>query len=199
MLTFTVRELSNNVIQVTSGGTLDTTGLGGPTTQPANPADTPLFNAADPAIFAGPFGSVSYNIWAVSWTATSTGFGQPGNYFGTTTSSDPDAIAGIDPLFNQILTPTSCGANALCTIAQSITTFEPGTPLNLTAGTYTWAWGAGADQRIEITVIPVPGPLPALGAAAAFGWSRRLRRRVAAAAPGARGGAAMPPLPRRGA
>lgn len=27
---------------------------------------------------------------------------------------------------------------------------------------------------------PVPGPLPVLGAAAAFGWSRRLRRRVAA-------------------
>jgi hypothetical protein len=26
----------------------------------------------------------------------------------------------------------------------------------------------------------VPGPLPLLGAGAAFGWSRRLRRRIAA-------------------
>lgn len=33
-----------------------------------------------------------------------------------------------------------------------------------------------ADLRLST---PVPGPLPILGAAAAFGWSRRLRRRLA--------------------
>jgi uncharacterized repeat protein (TIGR03803 family) len=34
--------------------------------------------------------------------------------------------------------------------------------------------------------VPVPGPLPLLGAGAAFGWSRQLRRRVKLQQPGAR-------------
>jgi hypothetical protein len=37
---------------------------------------------------------------------------------------------------------------------------------------------AGASQRSNA---PVPGPLPLLGAGAAFGWTRRLRRRLKAA------------------
>jgi hypothetical protein len=39
------------------------------------------------------------------------------------------------------------------------------------------------DITFSRQLADVPGPLPALGAAAAFGWSRRLRRRVAASAP----------------
>lgn len=30
----------------------------------------------------------------------------------------------------------------------------------------------------QVTTNPVPGPLPVLGAGAAFGFSRRLRRRI---------------------
>jgi hypothetical protein len=37
----------------------------------------------------------------------------------------------------------------------------------------------------SVIVGTVPGPLPVLGASAAFGWSRRLRRRLAAGRPGA--------------
>ena len=41
---------------------------------------------------------------------------------------------------------------------------------------------SGDDGRIELRVgTPVPGPLPLFGAAAAFGWSRTLRRRIRSA------------------
>ncbi len=45
-------------------------------------------------------------------------------------------------------------------------------------GTWTLRDTTTADT-IQVVVSPVPGPLPLLGAAAAFGWSRRLRCRVA--------------------
>jgi hypothetical protein len=38
---------------------------------------------------------------------------------------------------------------------------------------------AGATVKYAIATAPVPGPLPLFGAAAAFGWSRQLRRRIA--------------------
>lgn len=38
----------------------------------------------------------------------------------------------------------------------------------------------GGEIRGFLTQVPVPGPLPLLGAGAALGWSRRLRRRQAA-------------------
>jgi hypothetical protein len=37
---------------------------------------------------------------------------------------------------------------------------------------------ASAIVHYAIASAPVPGPLPLFGAAAAFGWSRRLRRRI---------------------
>lgn len=54
------------------------------------------------------------------------------------------------------------------------------------AGT-SWESGAPfttfATLRIEADPVPgVPGPLPVLGASAAFGWSRRIRRRIKSAA-----------------
>ena len=54
--------------------------------------------------------------------------------------------------------------------------------LGVTPGIYSWTWGSGADAddltlHVEQSIPPVPGPLPLLGAGAAFGWSRRLRKR----------------------
>ena len=37
---------------------------------------------------------------------------------------------------------------------------------------------AGTIASSSITPVPTPGPLPLFGAGAAFGWSRRLRRRL---------------------
>jgi hypothetical protein len=48
----------------------------------------------------------------------------------------------------------------------------------LTPGTYTWTWGSGANADSAVmTIANVPGPLPLFGAAAAYAWSRQLRRR----------------------
>jgi MYXO-CTERM domain-containing protein len=42
----------------------------------------------------------------------------------------------------------------------------------------------GTSETIQLILAPptsaVPGPLPLIGAGAAFGWSRRLRKRIAA-------------------
>ncbi len=47
----------------------------------------------------------------------------------------------------------------------------------------TWTLN-GTSESIQVILgaptAAVPGPLPLLGAGAAFGWSRRLRRRIAA-------------------
>ena len=56
-------------------------------------------------------------------------------------------------------------------------------PGSLGSGDYTfWIQQISGDSRYTITVqsAPVPAPLPVIGAAAAFGWSRRLRRRLRA-------------------
>lgn len=46
-------------------------------------------------------------------------------------------------------------------------------------GNGTWTVnGTGDTIRFQVTTNPVPGPLPVLGAGAAFGFSRRLRRRI---------------------
>jgi hypothetical protein len=47
--------------------------------------------------------------------------------------------------------------------------------LNQGAGAFSWT-GTGT---FDLEVPPVPGPLPLLGAGAAFGWTRRLRKRLA--------------------
>lgn len=60
------------------------------------------------------------------------------------------------------------------------------TSLGMTPGTYTWTWGSGANADSAVLTIgsapspaAAPGPLPLFGAAAAYTWSRRLRRRCA--------------------
>lgn len=52
------------------------------------------------------------------------------------------------------------------------------TPLSGTLGTWTLA-GTGDTISINVTnPVAVPGPLPVLGAGVAFGFSRRLRKRI---------------------
>jgi len=56
-------------------------------------------------------------------------------------------------------------------------------PGTLGSGDYTfWIQQISGNSRYTITVqsTPTPAPLPVIGAAAAFGWSRRLRRRLRA-------------------
>lgn len=50
--------------------------------------------------------------------------------------------------------------------------------LGLTPGSFEWTWGTGPNQRVNLSIVPVPAPLPIFGAAAAFGYSRKLRKRI---------------------
>jgi len=66
--------------------------------------------------------------------------------------------------------------------------FTPG--LQGLIGTWQLDGTPGPDGQIDVVLGPfsapataVPGPLPLFGAAAAFGWSRKLRRRLATATP----------------
>lgn len=49
-------------------------------------------------------------------------------------------------------------------------------------GTWQITGATGADGQINVVVGNVPGPLPLFGAAAAFAYSRRLRRRISSQA-----------------
>jgi hypothetical protein len=63
----------------------------------------------------------------------------------------------------------------------NVLTGSPKLGAPLTAGSYTfWIQQVSGDSEYTFTVstINVPAPLPLLGAGAAFGWSRRLRRRL---------------------
>jgi len=52
----------------------------------------------------------------------------------------------------------------------------PFTPVNIASGTATYVTSATVTYTYN-PVVDAPGPLPLLGAGAAWGWSRRLRRR----------------------
>ena len=51
--------------------------------------------------------------------------------------------------------------------------------LNQGAGLFSWT-GTGS---LNVPSTNVPGPLPLLSAGAAFGWTRRLRKRLATGSP----------------
>ena len=55
------------------------------------------------------------------------------------------------------------------------------------ASSYTTPWdsffGTGTELAFKANILPVPGPIPLIGVASAFGFSRRIRRRLAARRP----------------
>lgn len=53
------------------------------------------------------------------------------------------------------------------------------------SGTFTHWSNTNQQHAFFLKGVPVPGPLPVLGAAAAYGWSRRLRHRLATSRHGA--------------
>lgn len=85
---------------------------------------------------------------------------------------------------NQYSFALSSSSNNLLTWFSPVGGFTPGTPLTYSSGWTTnsgvpGAWSSlGATPYFSLEGRVVPGPLPLLGAGAAFGWSRRLRRRL---------------------
>ncbi len=136
----------------------------------------------------GPFvGVISWGGTALSplpydaWSGlTAVPFGSGTGILQALTSGDAFGILG-----QNLALPSGYVSGA--TISASTTyTGNSFISLGLTPGTYTWSWGVGptADSivmTIGSTPSPgpaaAPGPLPLFGAAAAYTWSRRLRRR----------------------
>jgi len=71
---------------------------------------------------------------------------------------------------------------AWTTYSGTFTAASSSTPLNFLFKTIPGSGTVGLDNVVvnqKGSAVKVPGPLPLLGAGAAFGWSRRLRKRIA--------------------
>ena len=76
------------------------------------------------------------------------------------------SIAGYGPLFAYSYNASIAEVVGSLQDLSATGSFIDGTP------------AASATVKYAIATAPVPGPLPLFGAAAAFGWSRQLRRRI---------------------
>jgi hypothetical protein len=97
---------------------------------------------------------------------------------------EPDAIASTGDLFGiitdpyQLVLPKNYLSNMELT-GQSTYKNVTIADLGLSPGLGSWTWGSSANGSLDsINLVVVPGPLPVIGAATAFAWSRKLRRRA---------------------
>lgn len=145
-----------------------------------------LIRSSAALICAGPEGN--YNLYKVQG---------PTSFNGSVNIDPADSVSGI---------PTILDAGQFARQFGIDTGYTPGTPIVSTAtfgaktlagigftttgllGTWTLQPKDGTDlytanDTIQVVIgappAAVPGPLPLLGAGAAFGWSRRLRKRIA--------------------
>jgi hypothetical protein len=176
ILTYNIFESGGNVVVQTSGS-LDLTGA---TSLPdtrcnadgaiASPyaiictgpdmGDIPAYEISGPASFIG----TAFMTAGSGVSGTTTGFTGEGNIF------------IIDPAYNfsdPIVSSATFNDTTLASLGFT------------TSGLIgTWSF-IGTSESIQVVLgnppaAAVPGPLPLFGAAAAFGWSRRLRKRIAA-------------------
>lgn len=82
------------------------------------------------------------------------------------TSLSQGSLAGYGPLFAYSYNASIAEVMGSLQDLSAPGSFIDGTP------------AASATVKYAIATAPVPGPLPLFGAAAAFGWSRQLRRRI---------------------
>jgi hypothetical protein len=184
LLVYKISEVGSDVV-VQASGSLNLTGA---------PIITGSFGPCPGAIFSSLAGictgtpAVSPSAFAISGPTTFDGtvsISTPSSTSGLATGmlgsalGGPSGIFSIDPAYaygSPILSNTTFSGTTLAALG-----FTPG----LSGLIGTWAI-TGTSETIQVFLgppsasNPVPGPLPLLGAAAAFGWSRRLRRRVGA-------------------
>lgn len=117
----------------------------------------------------------------------------PGPYnFIQMTSNVPIALTGGSVGNRQgtngpVFASYSLGGPSLGTIPDLLGPFNFSAPIALAAGQSLYFTGAGTNSSIRVgsfnvSTVEVPGPIPLLGAATAFGWSRRIRKRIASKA-----------------
>ena len=173
LLLYTIRQVGSDV--VVTGGSQGTVDLS-PLTPGAADTNSAEIVSGEGALGTGPDLAplVTYSGISGPTSFGSDTIGYPGDSF----DSDSNSVYLLASI-GKIYLPTGyTGSGAI----SSTTTFS-GTSLavlGLTPNTsIVWTWGTGGpDRTFQLDIEPVPAPLPVLGAASAFGWSRRLRRRI---------------------
>jgi len=180
----TASEVGGNVV-FSGGGTLNLNDL------------TPIYNNS----FFNGFLNSSFGIYqgagsgqgtiATVYGGTSftgpTSFGPSGNVIADSYSGDFGGIRGSSFFPGVLVSDTYVSGSSL--FGTSTFLNQTFASLGLTSGTYDWVWGSANPDSYRLCIgsgpcapatSSVPGPLPLFGAGAAFGWSRRLRKRIAA-------------------
>ena len=177
VLTYNIFEFAGNIVIQTSGS-LNLTGAA--TTGSGFCGVSGAIQPGLASICTGPGGSGNpINKYAITGPATFGGSGTlPANSVtGISNILKGDlGIFGIDPAYTSN-TPIVSSATFNGTTLASLGLTTPGL-----IGTWTIN---GTSETIDVvngapSAAAVPGPLPLFGAGAAFGWSRRLRKRIAA-------------------
>ena len=183
ILVYNIYESGGNLI-LQAGGTLNlpaSIGTDYCNQGDGNAADGGFFQSTGPLICTGPDATVAaYRI---------TG---PNSFEGNSSLGPADAVSGITTYLGSTLggLTLSIGPYTSGQPIASIATFNgqtlAGIGITSPLGTLLGEWILdGATDKIQLIVgapnpgpAAVPGPLPLFGAAAAFGMSRRLRRRI---------------------
>jgi hypothetical protein len=175
ILTYNIFESAGNVV-VQASGSLDLTGAvyaGGLT----NCGSAGLIASSVAAICTGP--SVDNQFYRITG---------PTFFNGTANIEPASNVTGISTYFiNNIIQidPTYASNTPIVSSATFNGTTLLGLGFTTTGLIGTWTLD-GTSESIQVIIgaptppgATVPGPLPLFGAAAAFGWSRRLRKRIA--------------------
>ena len=152
---------------------------------PLSVADKFAQFASTPTSFEAYFGFVgpaSTGIWgqgSISFTLTYSGTLPINSFSGNTTGVPPSGIG------SPIMTLSGAPNLSPITLAGSPVTQSFNTPLGYSVNlTYSYNFAGSSNgtriQSVTSTFEAVPGPLPILGGGIAFGFSRRLRRRIQA-------------------
>ena len=179
VLTYNIFESGGNVV-VQASGSLNLTG--------SQPDSTNY-------IFCGVNGAIISDA-AVICTGTdgphldSLKISGPTNFNGTAAIFPASSVSGIFTILYDlvqlfVIDPTYVSSTPIVSSATFNSTTLAGLGFTATGLIGTWSL-TGTSETIQVILgapappaAAVPGPLPLLGAGAAFGWSRRLRKRIA--------------------
>lgn len=173
-LTLTMLEAGNDVV-VSGSGTLNLTALQGPIPDQSDGAFVyPSFSS----FLLGEATGLDVYIGDITFPAS---MGSGSGVIGDGSGAPFGPVQFVFGFGQELWVPAGYQSGGPLN-ASAIFPGESLASLGVTPGIYTWSWGSGADSDdltllVEESIPPVPGPLPLLGAGAAFGWSRRLRKR----------------------
>jgi hypothetical protein len=174
-------------------GTVGNYTLPGPVTRQARSSSITGLPAADGIKITGAYSVPFSVIYTTDYVLQNTGAlaisfnfawafagGTPGG-----SSQSISVLSGINPYSLDYVAPVSNSSTLVSGLYSSPFIVNPGQYFGFRINSTGLATTVNDAPYLQITsfgVTEVPGPLPVLGAAAAFGWSRRLRQRIKAAA-----------------